>query len=302
MDKEDQKASDSFIPDVRNIVIVGNTGREKTIAERIVGSAEGISSTDTGDVLRKGDVVCKPKIIDIRSEGVYCQGAVFDPNSDECFRQVHLVLFVVHHECYSDMMRNENVGDTLKDLQEYVSSISALLLVGCEGIDEAARKRTVEDFRHDPLTEEVVKLMRKGIHAVGFPNISDRKEKLREEFADEMKEDEKKLREVIGQESHPVDIREMFIKKQQQLADVTRKLQQDMYTGAGERRTASLADLARQLRRLAEKQKELTSEFQTHMERIVQQMKEQTGAIETLENQMQSTTAAKSRSSTCSIL
>jgi len=303
MDMEEQrelKASDSSVPAVRNIVIVGNTGREKTIAERIVGSTEGISSTDTGDVQRKGDVVCKPKIIDIRSEGVYYQGAPFDPNSDDCIRQVHLVLFVVHYECYTDMMRNENIGDTLKDLQEYVSSISALLLVGCEGIDEAARKRTVEDFRHNPLTEEVVKLMRKGIIAVGFPNISDKKEKLREQFADEMKEDEKKLREVIGQESRPVDIREMFTKKRQQLADVKRKLQQDMYTGAEERRTASpsQADLAGQLRRLAEKQKELTSEFQTQMERIVQQQKELTGDIETLENQIQSTT--KSRS--CSIL
>ena len=294
MDMEEQresKASASSVHAVRNIVIVGNTGREKTIAERIVGSAEEISCTDTGDVQRNGDVLCKTKIIDIRSEGVYYQGALFDPNSDEFFRQVHLVLFVVHCEYYI------GIGDMLKHLQKCVSSISALLLIGCEGTDEAARKRTVEVFRHNSLSEGVDEFMKKDIHAVGFPNISDKKGKLREEFADETKEDEKKLRDMIGQQNSPVDIREMFIKKRQQPADMTRELQQHTHTMAEEGRTASRspAYLADKLERIAERQVEVTSKLET----ALQKHKDITRDVKTLRDQIQPT--AESRSF-CSIL
>lgn len=59
-----------------------------------------------------------------------------------------------------------------KNLAEELSAISALVITECENDNETSRSELVHDFRTNPLTADIAKRMGKGIHPVGFPDIS----------------------------------------------------------------------------------------------------------------------------------
>ena len=87
----DQQSLDS---NVRNIVIVGNTGREIVIDERI----QGFSST--------GEVVYKTKILGLEGE--------YDPGAQN-FEKVNLVLFVFDSGRLTEV-KQENIDIMLNRL------------------------------------------------------------------------------------------------------------------------------------------------------------------------------------------
>ena len=132
-------------PNVRNIVIVGTTGREKIISEQLEDS-------------KLGEVVCKTRIFDD-------QGALKhldDLNSDKFLKEVHLVLFVINSSGRIDEEKKETIDNICK-VHPCVSKISALLLAGCEGQDEAARGKILEEFRGVTFTKNVIDFMQRGI-------------------------------------------------------------------------------------------------------------------------------------------
>ena len=79
--------------------------------------------------------------------------------------------------------------DNICKVHPCVSKISALLLAGCEGQDEAARGKIIEEFCSVPFTKNVVNFMQKGIYTVGFPNISEISPSIKEMITKDMKKD-----------------------------------------------------------------------------------------------------------------
>ena len=196
---------DSRGPSVRNIFIVGTTGREKIISEQLEGSKKG------------GDVVCKTRFFEIPFlKGRYDQGALKyldDLKSDEFFKDVHLVLFVMDSGRVTEI--KQRIIDAICKLDPCVSKISALLLTGCEGKDQAERGKIVQDFYGTSSTKDVVDFMNHGIHAVGFPSTSKTRPYFEEILTEEMKEDaERIVHEMVMNDNGPVDLREIFSKSE----------------------------------------------------------------------------------------
>ena len=53
--------------------------------------------------------------------------------------------------------------------KEQIPKISALVITGCESLDEEGRRSPIDDLRTEIITRQVVQLMHKGIFPVGFP-------------------------------------------------------------------------------------------------------------------------------------
>jgi len=94
------------------------------------------------------------------------------------------VLFVIH----SGRITKETIDNICK-VHPCVSKISALLLAGCEGKDEAAREKIEEEFRDASFTKDIVNFMQQGIYMYGFPNISEVRPSLEEMFTEDMMQD-----------------------------------------------------------------------------------------------------------------
>ena len=193
-------------PTVRNIVIIGRTGLEKTVANHIVGQ-ELEEKTLVSGVAVKGvheavDVLYRIAIYDTTDGGLDNMGA-----SD--LSDVHLVLFVIQNGRFT--RKDKDIIDSIFEcLEKCVSQISALVLIGCEGKDDTLRHSIVKDFSDASSTKYVADFMGQNIYGVGFVDISEIKEELREEYEKSMKEDEKTLRDLVMKQSKSVEVRKML--------------------------------------------------------------------------------------------
>ena len=143
---------------VRNVVIVSTTGSEKIISEQPEGFGREDIISEPLEGSKKGEVVCKTTTFDD-------QGALKhldDLNSDKFLKEVHLVLFVINSSGRMDEEKIETIDNICK-VHPCVSKISALLLAGCEGQDEAARGKILEEFRGVTFTKNVIDFMQRGI-------------------------------------------------------------------------------------------------------------------------------------------
>jgi len=186
---------------VRNIFIAGNTGREEIIANHVGGSEEGISY--------------RVKMINILSEEMHDQAANYptDDNSDESLSKVHLLLFVLDSGRYTTGEKRAFDNIFQEHLKPCASTISALVLTGCENKDTDARKRIVEEFRTAFPTKHIAKFMGRGIHAFGFLDLSETIEKFRASFLEEMKAGSKTLRDMARNQDNPIAVTNVFQNK-----------------------------------------------------------------------------------------
>ena len=80
-----------------------------------------------------------------------------------------LYIFVYRQERFTEDTRTQ-LETAIRVLSKNVSEISALVITCCEGKTQEAKESIVEDFTTNPLTKNIAKFMRLGIHCVGFPD------------------------------------------------------------------------------------------------------------------------------------
>ena len=158
------------------------------------------------------DVLYRIAIYDTTDGGLDNMGA-----SD--LSDVHLVLFVMEKGRFT--RKDKDIIDSIFEcLEKCVSQISALVLLGCEGKDDTIRHSIVKDFSDASNTKYVADFMGQNIYGVGFVDISETKEELREEYERSMKEDEKTLRDVVMKHSTSVEVKKMLKQKMSKKKEV----------------------------------------------------------------------------------
>ena len=76
-----------------------------------------------------------------------------------------------------------------------VADMSALVLTGCENLDEEQRKVAIEEFRSNPRTKEIANFMKQGIFTVGFPDVT--LPALKQAYKKCMEDDTEKLLDLV---------------------------------------------------------------------------------------------------------
>ena len=126
---------------------------------------------------------------------------------DEIPSGLNLILFVFKHGRWTEGEQKMYDFITRKFVEE-VSSISALVITGCENITDEERKRIVDEFKSR--CPKVDAFMKQGIVAVGFPDISKLKEKVRQLCEEEQKSDQEKLRKLVYSCDDKILTKEIF--------------------------------------------------------------------------------------------
>ena len=92
-----------------------------------------------------------------------------------------------------------------KLFKNYIRMISALVITHCEGLNNVARVRIVNNFNNNQLTKDIAATMHKGICTVGFPDLTSMHEHLRREYMGYIQEDSLLLIELLKSSSNAVD-------------------------------------------------------------------------------------------------
>ena len=86
-----------------------------------------------------------------------------------CIGKLNLIIFVL--KLGSSFIEDNEASLRLMDLIKDSSSISALVITGCEYLGDDERMKLVDDFKSNVHTKDFAARMGKGIHTVGFPDI-----------------------------------------------------------------------------------------------------------------------------------
>ena len=80
-----------------------------------------------------------------------------------------------------------------------ISSISAVVVTGCESLTTTAQEELVQKFKVNSVTREIASQTGMGIHPVGFPNVKDFTNPiLQQAYIPQMEKDRDMLRELIA--------------------------------------------------------------------------------------------------------
>ena len=218
-------------PQKRNIIILGRTGAgKKTIANKILGDERlqvdsAMTSVTRGVRSMKAEEKVDEnvhyiiKIVD--TLGPYSQkvdqASIFKEISEHCSGEsdeIHLILFTFRNGVY-EQREIEIFTAICGQYQDQIPKISALVITGCESLDEEGRKSLIDELRTEPTTRQVVQLMRKGIFPVGFPNLKDFKPALKEDFAKVVSSDANCLKKLIFEASESTSMTRQFLQRKQ---------------------------------------------------------------------------------------
>jgi hypothetical protein len=75
--------------------------------------------------------------------------------------------------------------------------MSALVITGCEALDDDGRKELIHEVQNNQDTKSFAQFMGKGIYLVGFPSADNLKPALKKVYEEGIKADAEKLREVV---------------------------------------------------------------------------------------------------------
>ena len=75
----------------------------------------------------------------------------------------------------------------MENFHKQISDFSALVITSCENDNELARQEFLESFKSEAPC--VAKFMKKGIHMVGFPDVSGMKPRVRKALEEDMEDD-----------------------------------------------------------------------------------------------------------------
>ncbi|XP_044172775.1 GTPase IMAP family member 7-like [Acropora millepora] len=217
----------------RNIIILGRTGTgKKTIANKILGderlqvdsamtsvtrevrrmkAEEKVDDTNTMHYIIKivdtlgpySKKIDKAWILKEISEHCNCTGAC-----DE----IHLILFTFRYGVYEQ--REIDIFTAICELYpDEIPKISALVITGCESLDEEGRNSLCHELSTETITKRVVQLMKKGIVPVGFPNLKDIKPAFKEEYEKVIVSDANKLKDLVFKASESTFSRQLLQSK-----------------------------------------------------------------------------------------
>ena len=206
------------VTEQRNVIVLGKTGGGKsTVANMILEALGGespfkISDGNVADsatteaqaaiaMLQTSQCNYYVKVIDtvgfFDTKGTSNKRIVNDTKQfvrDQVPIGLHLVLFI-----YKNGRWTRDEQDTFnfitKNFEEEISAISALVVTGCDGFDDARKQEIIAEFKE--LRPDIANFMQKGIYPVGFPDLNKLKEGLREPYKADMKVDQETLRALI---------------------------------------------------------------------------------------------------------
>ena len=204
---------DSEAPLERNIVILGRTGTgKKTVVNKLLGEERFQVDSAMTSVTREArnmtvehktsEVHYKIKILDtlgpysstIDEETILKE--IEEYSTGASYKGINLILFTFRHGVYE--RREIEIFNAICEMyKEEIPNISALVVTGCECIDEEGRKRLIEELNSVTVTREFVQFMKKGIHPVGFPNIKNIKPALRDEYEQGIISDTNSLKGLV---------------------------------------------------------------------------------------------------------
>lgn len=213
----------------RNIIILGRTGTgKKTIANKLLGDERFQVDSAMTSVTREvrsmkaeekvdRNVHYNIKIVD--TLGPYSkkvdQASIFKEIHEHCTGacdEIHLILFTFRYGVY-EQREIDIVTAICEHFQDQIPKISALVITGCESLDEEGRRSLIDELRTETITRRVVQLMHKGIFPVGFPNLKDMKPALKEEYEQVTYCDTNYLKELVSEASKSTFTRQLLQSK-----------------------------------------------------------------------------------------
>ena len=199
-----------------NIVVLGVMGSGKsTVANKILRHKAFDVAANPTSVTKM--VSCAERVIEGPGKVMYSVKVVdtvgfSDPDKDpdiilkdlrrffqtSVVEGVSLVLFVSRKRFTNEVIETiERIKENFKE----ISPMSALVITNCDAMTEEARAELLESIKRDKASHvvKVCSFMKKGIYAVGFPDLKDTREEFKPIYEKVMEADIKTLHQVIYQ-------------------------------------------------------------------------------------------------------
>ena len=132
--------------------------------------------------------------------------------------KVNLILFVIQ----TGRLIIEESRILEKIAQHCPNDLCALIITGCEGRNESVRSETIQDALSDERTSKFAKRMNekggKGVHPVGFPDVTKMNSLYVQAFSEGIERDKETISELVRNSSHSakiVDVQALLDEEQQ---------------------------------------------------------------------------------------
>ena len=109
---------------------------------------------------------------------------------------LHLILFVFK-EGRLTAEEKQTFDFIIANFEVNIKPVSALVITNCENLAESKKDEIISEFRSHPTTRPIANLMGKGIYTVGFPNIGDLADHLKQVYTRQIERDVDKLRRLV---------------------------------------------------------------------------------------------------------
>jgi AIG1 family len=215
----------------RNVIVLGKTGVGKSsLCNALIGSEVFPVSDSVASTTRKcesrtglytaGSVVYQVKMIDTLG---FFDTKLSNSRTAELLSEfiksyhtggLHLILFVYRHGKYTQEEK-ACFSYILSHLKPVFTSLSALVITGCECLSPAERAGVICDFCNNDETREFASMMGRGIYTVGFPNLERVRTVLRPAFEETIEEDRRTIRELVVRSNQEYLRKEIFALKEQ---------------------------------------------------------------------------------------
>ena len=210
----------------RSVVVVGKTGAGKsTVANKVLGQKKFDVGNFASSVTSTVHAGCHPfydqssrtlynfKVIDtlgffdtkLKNGDVITKIKAFFQN--ECPEGVNLVLFVFRKGRFTAEERR-TFDYIIKNFSNQISDFSALVLTFCDGQSDAANQQFLGSFKSE--ARNIADFMKKGIHIVGFPDVSNMRPRIREAMEEDIKEQTEMLQKIVMEADKRCLGKEMF--------------------------------------------------------------------------------------------
>ena len=219
---EDMVTVNAFAINDRTVVVVGKTGAGKsTVANKILESSNTgnhfiVSDTVLDSVTQsvsaekallktKGDVYYSVEVVD--TIGLFDTSALAKKrNNDDIMKEIklffrdrisgaNLILFIFKQGRWTDEEQRSFDLFTKYFEKSEISSISALVITGCDGYTEEQKEKVCKEFKEKQ--PYVCSCMKKGVLAVSFQDISKLTEEIQPIHKEKQKGDQEKLRQLV---------------------------------------------------------------------------------------------------------
>lgn len=210
----------------RNIIILGRTGTgKKTIANKILGDERLPVDSAMTSVTREVRLMMAEEKVDdtniryiikiVDTLGPYSRkidkASILEEIREHCTGacdEIHLILFTFRYGVYEQ--REIDIFTAICELYpDQIPKISALIITGCESLDDEGRKSLIDELRTETTTKQVVQQMRKGIFPVGFPTLKDIKPAFKEEYEKVITSDANELKKLVFDASESIFSRQL---------------------------------------------------------------------------------------------